>query len=140
MLIRCLGCNVCICLHQKNKTDKSDPYKISNWVRHVKNCDPKPSTMQSLLYSFASSTPSYLSDSSIFPRDSTLESRLNNSIEHLPSADDSSTTKEPSLGSTSDAIKDPIVDFQAFPVGSQSSPKSPHDESHQGFLPAPLSV
>ena len=37
--IRCLSCNTCISLHQRNRLDKKSPFLISNWVRHWKNCD-----------------------------------------------------------------------------------------------------
>ena len=35
--IRCLSCNTCILLHQKNRLDKKLPFLTSNWVRRWKN-------------------------------------------------------------------------------------------------------
>ena len=37
--IRCLSCNTCISLHQRNRLEKQSPFLISNWVRHWKRCD-----------------------------------------------------------------------------------------------------
>lgn len=37
--IRCLSCNTCISLHQRNRLKKQSPFLISNWVRHWKKCD-----------------------------------------------------------------------------------------------------
>ena len=36
--IRCLLCGITIRLQQQNKFDKTSPYLISNWCRHIKNC------------------------------------------------------------------------------------------------------
>jgi len=36
---RCLSCNTCISLHQRNRLEKQSPFLISNWIRHWKKCD-----------------------------------------------------------------------------------------------------
>ena len=76
--VSCLKCKSCVHLHQKDKSNKSDPFLISNWTRHVKKCDKskQASFKQSSMLAFACSTPNSLSDSSIVLSDSIFDSSI----------------------------------------------------------------